>query len=143
MKGPDLGALTKALAKNKYVLLVLCAGLALLLLPRRTADLSGSAEAAYEAVGTPLAVSGIPLDAESERIAALLGRIRGVGEARVLLSASGCVVVCAGADSPVSVIPYWVTLDGVEVSTSGYNFYSTEPDKDLNTSNIRYEQINP
>ena len=49
----------------------------------------------------------------------------------------------AGADSPVSVIPYWVTLDGVEVSTSGYNFYSTEPDKDLNTSNIRYEQINP
>ena len=100
MKGPDLGALTKALAKNKYVLLVLCAGLALLLLPRRAADGAGSAEAAYEAVGTPLAASGIPLDAESERIAALLGRIRGVGEARVLLSASGCVVVCAGADSP-------------------------------------------
>ena len=100
MKGPDLGALTKALAKNKYVLLVLCVGLGLMLLPRRTAETDYSAAAAPTATGMPMAASGIPLDAECGRIAALLRAVRGVGEAEVLLSSNGCVVVCTGADSP-------------------------------------------
>ena len=101
MKGPDLGALAKALAKNKYVLLVLCVGLALLLLPRRSAETGlYASSAAPAATGMPMAASGIPLDAECGRIAALLRCVRGVGEAEVLLSANGCVVACAGADSP-------------------------------------------
>ena len=102
MKGPDLGALMKALAKNKYVLLVLCLGLGLMLLPRRSAqtDYSTASAAAPAATGMPMAASGIPLDAECGRIAALLRAVRGVGEAEVLLSSNGCVVVCTGADSP-------------------------------------------
>ena len=102
MKDPDHGALAKALAKNKYVLLVLCVGLGLLLLPRRSAEtgLYASSAAAPAATGMPMAASGIPLDAECGRIAALLRCVRGVGEAEVLLSANGCVVACAGADSP-------------------------------------------
>lgn len=103
MKSLDLTALTKALAKNKYVLLILCAGLLLLLLPRRSGAAAGTGTAApaqKTAQGDPLAASGIPLGEESERLAALLGTIRGVGEAEVLLSERGCVVVCRGADSP-------------------------------------------
>ena len=98
MKGPDLGALTKALAKNKYVLLVLCVGLGLLLLPRG-AGTRESESGTAAASGLPMAASGIPLDAECARIAELLRTIRGVGAAEVLLSARGCVVVCEGADS--------------------------------------------
>ena len=95
MKTNDAAALIRALAKNKYVLAVLCLGLLLLLLPRRS-------DAATEAAGAgdPLSTSGIPLDTESQRIAALLRQIRGVGEAEVLLSGSGAVVVCQGADQP-------------------------------------------
>ena len=77
------------------MLAVLCLGLLLLLLPRRS---GGSMEAA--GTGDPLSASGIPLDTESQRIAALLRQIRGVGEAEVLLSGSGAVVVCQGADLP-------------------------------------------
>ena len=100
MKSLDLGALTKALAKNKYVLLVLCVGLGLLLLPRQSAEQSHAAVPAVSSAGNPMAASGIPLDTECGRIAALLGAIRGVGAAEVLLSSNGCVVVCEGADSP-------------------------------------------
>ena len=104
MKEHEPGALLRTIAKNKYVLLVLCVGLGLLLLPRR----SGSADsitaergtAAAAAAGNPMEASGIPLDTESGRIAALLRSVRGVGAAEVLLSARGCVVVCEGADSP-------------------------------------------
>ena len=107
MKSLDLTALTKALAKNKYVLLVLCLGLGLLLLPRRGGDsleTAAAPAAQKQSQGDPLAVSGIPLGEESARIAALLRSIRGVGEAEVLLSAGGCVVVCQGADSPAVVL---------------------------------------
>ena len=100
MKGIDLRAAAKTLAKNKYVLLVLCAGLGLLLLPGRGGG--GAAPGASEpapAEGMPMEASGIPLDTECGRIAALLGAIRGVGETTVLLSAQGCVVVCRGADN--------------------------------------------
>lgn len=95
MKTNDAGALVRALTKNKYVLAVLCLGLLLLLLPRR----SGGTETAA-GTGDPLSASGIPLDTESQRIAALLQQIRGVGAAEVLLSGSGAVVVCQGADQP-------------------------------------------
>ena len=102
MKVPDPGALKKALSKNKYVLLVLCAGLGLLLLPKRASEPAFSVSNAPEpsAVGLPMAASGIPLDTECTRIAAVLREINGVGEAGVLLSSNGCVVVCTGADSP-------------------------------------------
>lgn len=105
MRTLDFGKLAAALARNKYVLLVLALGLLLLLLPR-----SGAAAAAKPAAaeataapaagqGDPMEASGIPLDTESERLAALLREIRGVGDAAVLLSKEGAVVVCAGADS--------------------------------------------
>ena len=102
MKALDLSALTKALAKNKYVLAVLCLGLLLLLLPRRsgTTDAAQTTAARQSAAGDPLESSGIPLGEECHRIAALLQSIRGVGAAEVLLSKYGCVVVCEGADSP-------------------------------------------
>lgn len=97
MKNHDAAALIGALGKNKYVLAVLCLGLLLLLLPRRSGDERSQAAAG---TGDPLSTSGIPLDTESQRIAALLRQIRGVGEAEVLLSGSGAVVVCQGADQP-------------------------------------------
>lgn len=96
MKTNDATALVRALTKNKYVLAVLCLGLLLLLLPRR----SGGTTTEAAGTGDPLSASGIPLDTESQRIAALLRQIRGVGEAEVLLSGSGAVVVCQGADQP-------------------------------------------
>ena len=93
MKTLDLSGLGRTLTKNKYVLLVFCLGLLLLLLPRKGA-------AADPGTGAPMAASGIPLDTESERIAALLAEIRGVGTTEVLLSGTGAVVVCQGADDP-------------------------------------------
>ena len=96
MKTNDAAGLVRALTTNKYVLAVLCLGLLLLLLPR------GGSGSGTEAAGTgdPLSASGSPLETESQRIAALLRQIRGVGEAEVLLSGSGAVVVCQGADLP-------------------------------------------
>jgi len=99
MKSIDLSRF----AKNKYVWLVLALGLALLLLPgsvgkQRTETASAPAPAGAAAAGDPLEASGIPLDTESERLAALLAEMDGVGDARVLLSRAGAVVVCAGAD---------------------------------------------
>ncbi|MCD8359005.1 MAG: hypothetical protein LUC06_07410 [Oscillospiraceae bacterium] len=103
MQTADLSRVMKALGKNKYVLLVLALGLLLLLLPR-TATEDGTAEGAAVTFstgeGNDLDTSGIPLDTESVRLAALLSQIEGVGEATVLLSAAGAVVVCAGAESP-------------------------------------------
>ncbi len=101
MKGLDLTRPAKALAKNKYVLFVLALGLFLLLLPRSSPGTAAPATGPPEGQGAPLEASGIPLDTESERLAALLADIRGVGaEAEVLLSRQGAVVVCAGADNP-------------------------------------------
>lgn len=96
MKTLDLGSVAGRLAKNKYVLIVLALGLALLLLP---GGKSASGEAAAAGVGDDLAASGIPVDTESQRIAAMLSQIEGVGDACVLLSAEGAVVVCRGCDS--------------------------------------------
>ena len=91
--------LTQTLSRNKYVLLVLALGLLLLLLPRPAGKDAPAVSAAP--AGDPLEASGIPLDTESERLAALLEAIRGVGDAEVLLSKEGAVVVCTGADSAV------------------------------------------
>ena len=76
-------ALSAKLGSFRYVLLVAAAGLLLLLWP-------SPKEAAAE--GGELG--------EETRIAGLLTSIEGVGEARVLLSESGAVVVCPGADDP-------------------------------------------
>lgn len=89
----------KVLARNKYVLAVVVLGLALLLLPRasdRSGEASAASYAATAGLGDDLASSGIPLDTESRRLEEFLGAIRGVGDARVLLSREGAVVVCAG-----------------------------------------------
>lgn len=103
MKALDLTKLSKILTKNKYVWLVLALGLFLLLLPGRTGQ--STPETVPEravGVGDALPSSGIPLDTESERLAALLSEIKGVGDASVLLSGSGAVVVCSGGDSPTA-----------------------------------------
>ena len=92
MKNLDCSELGKLLFRNKFVLIALCAGLLLILLPRKPASDAGN--------GDPMAASGIPLDTESGRIAALLEEIRGVGEAEVLLSGNGAVIVCRGAEDP-------------------------------------------
>ena len=116
MKALDLTALTRALKKNKYVLLVLCLGLLLLLLPRRSATEPAEQTGASRqgAAGDKLESSGIPLGEECDRIAALLRSIRGVGASEVLLSKNGCVVVCEGADSPAVV---WEVVSAVAAYT--------------------------
>ncbi|MCR5577323.1 MAG: hypothetical protein K6F56_09975 [Oscillospiraceae bacterium] len=67
------------LGKFKYPLLVLLAGMLLMLLPL-------SPEKKEEA------------PAPEQRLEEILSSSRGVGEARVLLSPSGVIVVCRGAD---------------------------------------------
>ena len=80
-----LRALAKRLAGYQYVLLVAAVGLALMLWP------SGGGSGGGDDTGAA--------SSEEARIAGLLTGIEGVGQARVLLSDSGAVVVCAGADS--------------------------------------------
>ena len=106
MKNLDLRKLSDSLARNKYVFLVLALGLVLLLLPRSDGGVANTAvvpAATGPPVGSgdPLEASGIPLDTEAERLAALLRAMAGVGDAAVLLSREGAVVVCTGADSAV------------------------------------------
>ena len=104
MRTMDLGKAARALSRNKYVLAVLLLGLVLLLLPRaspqHTASETQRTVSEPAGVGDDLDASGIPMDTESERLAAMLREIRGVGETEVLLSRAGAVVVCAGGDSP-------------------------------------------
>ena len=96
----DMTKLTKLLEKNKYVLPVLILGLALLLLPRRTAEEPSASLVSDRSTGQgdALLSSGIPVDTESERLASFLQEIRGVGEVRCMLSAEGAVIVCSGGD---------------------------------------------
>ena len=96
----DLGNKTwRMLARNKYVLAVLVLGLVLLLLPRPAAKTAAPEYAAPSGgQGDAMEASGIPLDTEGERLRTLLRSIRGVGEAEVLLSRAGAVVVCDGGD---------------------------------------------
>ncbi len=72
--------LAAKLSSFKYVLIVAAVGLLLLLWPS-------------ESIG-----EDAPEASEEARIAAMLARIEGVGEVEVLLSESGAVVVCRGAE---------------------------------------------
>lgn len=94
MKVHDLGGLMKALGKNKYVLMVVALALVLMLLPSgKTRGLAASS-----GQGAQLQSSGIAVDTESARIGEFLAHIEGVGEAKVLLSAEGAVIICQGAE---------------------------------------------
>ena len=105
MKKRSLRELLETLKGSRAVLLVLALGLLLLLLPRSGNSSASSAMTAAErtqtrsaAEGDDLEASGIPYTTECERLSALLSSIEGVGETEVLLSASGAVVVCDGAE---------------------------------------------
>ena len=80
-----LKRLGEKLAGCRYVLIAACAGLLLMLWPA-----GGSGDDASPSEQT----------AEEARVAAALTEIEGVGQARVLLSETGAVVICPGADSP-------------------------------------------
>ena len=95
MKVIELGAISKRLAKNKYVLIVLALAIVLLLLPSG----KGNEGKSVQAQGSELESSGIPLDTESARLSEFLSKMDGVGEAEVLLSSEGAVVLCDGADN--------------------------------------------
>ena len=89
----DKSNLGKKLWANRYVFAVLALGLVLMLLPSgpgRT-DSVQSAEA--------LESTGVSLETEGEKLSCLLTQMQGVGRAEVLLSQSGAVVVCDGADA--------------------------------------------
>lgn len=72
------------LAKYKYPLIVLIVGLVLLLIPSESTKSSSD---------------GVSNDDE-QRLAAILESSRGVGNASVLISEHGAVVVCDGAADP-------------------------------------------
>ena len=78
-----LQGLIAKLGSFRYVLLVAAVGLLLILWP------SPNSSAAAAEGGE---------DGEEARIAGILTSIEGVGEARVLLSENGAVIVCPGAD---------------------------------------------
>ena len=96
MKVIEVGALSKRLAKNKYVLMVLALAIVLLLLPSGREKESRNI---VQAQGSELESSGIPLDTESARLSDFLSKMEGVGRAEVLLSSEGAVVLCEGADN--------------------------------------------
>lgn len=76
-------AIRKKLSEFRYVILVGAVGLVLMLWP-----------------GTKDAEADGSMSREEEiRVASLLSDIEGVGAAQVLLSDSGAVIVCDGADS--------------------------------------------
>lgn len=72
------------LAKYKYPLIVLIVGLVLLLIP------SGSTKSSSDGVSND----------DEQRLSAILESSRGVGNASVLISEHGAVVVCDGAADP-------------------------------------------
>lgn len=51
-------------------------------------------------------------------------------------------IFAATEESPVKVIPYWTTLDGVKVETNGYGFYKDGEGDALSTGNLRYKALN-
>ncbi len=93
MKVHDLSGLVKGLGKNKYILLAAGLALVLMLLPG-----GNSSSKAVSGQGSALESSGIPMDTESARISDFLSKMEGVGQAEVLLSAEGAVVLCSGAE---------------------------------------------
>ena len=99
MKAVDFSKLGALFRSSRYLWLVLALGLLLLPLPRQSPAAERTESGGR---GDAMTASGIPLETESARLAALLGEIEGVGETRCLLSAAGAVVVCSGgADAAV------------------------------------------
>lgn len=78
-----LKGLGEKLSGFRYVLLAAAAGLLLLLLPGGGGVSGGEGESS----------------AEEARVEAILSQMQGVGEVELLLSETGAVVVCQGADS--------------------------------------------
>lgn len=76
------GKIRELLLKYRYPLLILLLGVLLMLLPGGKTASKRTAE-----------------DSEEARLQELLAATEGVGEARVLISDSGVVVVCRGAES--------------------------------------------
>lgn len=79
--GDKLRERLSKLKSYPYVLLVAAAGILLLLWPASGASAAGEGG-----------------ESEETRIAEMLSSIEGVGEAKVLLSENGAVIVCPGAD---------------------------------------------
>lgn len=75
-------SLKQTLANYKIPIIALAAGLLLLVFPSKDSDKAVSA------------------DAESELLVMVLSESSGIGEAKILISKNGVIVVCAGADDP-------------------------------------------
>ena len=74
------------------MLIILVLGLLFLLLPSQK-------KAPIQTGGLPLKSTGVLLHEEAAHLAQMLSEIQGVGETRALLSESGAVIICRGADS--------------------------------------------
>ncbi|MBR5491099.1 MAG: hypothetical protein IKV79_07510 [Oscillospiraceae bacterium] len=94
MKNRDLKSLGKALGKNKYVLILAALALVLIAFPSGSSKSEASSWISGESQS-----SAVVIDEESAKLADLISSIEGVGEAKVLLSSEGAVIVCDGADS--------------------------------------------
>lgn len=77
--------LKQQIRKFKYPLLALVLGLAIMLMP-----IGAGKTAAADA------------HSDEQRLEAVLNKCEGVGSVTVLLSEKGAVIVCAGADDPVT-----------------------------------------
>ena len=84
MKEKTIKSKLGALVSNKYAIIVLVAGLALLLLP--TGD---SKEDKAESEATEISAPAFSLEKEEQRLASQLSKITGAGEVSVLLSIEG------------------------------------------------------
>ena len=76
-----ISELKKLIEKIKYPLLILAVGIVLLLFP------SGQKN------------SDVSEDAESKLLSMVLSESEGIGEAKILISKNGVIVVCSGADN--------------------------------------------
>lgn len=93
MKELELGKVLGQLVKNRTWLLVMALGLALLLFPGSSPSRGEQPEA------DALSSTGLSLEREGEKLSVLLSSTQGVGRAKVLLSHSGAVILCDGANS--------------------------------------------
>ena len=84
MKTMEISGLAKSVFKNRYVLLVLAAGLLLILWPTASAKGNDTQEAA-------VSEEPFSLEEEEKRLRTLLQQIAGAGDVQVLLSVRGGV----------------------------------------------------
>lgn len=88
MNPPDLKKLGKALEKYKFVALVLCAGLLLMLLPSKTSLARTAPVSEPEPEAEASDGAGFDLAELETKLSLALEEINGVGEATVILSVS-------------------------------------------------------